>query len=61
MADGADTKTSQVNVDEFIEYFEPFLKEGKDLFNSSDNFLSESTSVTKKSPVVISQVVIPYL
>ena len=31
MADGADTKTSQVNVDEFCQYFEPFLKEGKDL------------------------------
>ncbi len=35
MADGADTKTSQVNVDEFIEYFEPFLKEGKDILHLS--------------------------
>ncbi len=33
MADGADTKTSQVNVDEFIEYFEPFLKDGKDILH----------------------------
>lgn len=33
MADGADTKTSQVNVDEFIEYFEPFLKEGRDILH----------------------------
>ncbi len=31
MVDGADTKTSQINAEEFIEYFEPFLKEGKDI------------------------------
>ncbi len=35
MENGADTKTSQVNVDEFIEYFEPFLKEGKDILHLS--------------------------
>jgi len=35
MADGADTKTSQVNVEEFLEYFEPFLKEGKDILHLS--------------------------
>ncbi|MDE6389351.1 MAG: DegV family protein [Lachnospiraceae bacterium] len=33
MANGADTKTSQINVDEFISYFEPFLKEGKDILH----------------------------
>ncbi len=33
MADGADTKTSQINMEEFIEYFEPFLKEGKDILH----------------------------
>lgn len=31
MTDGAETKTSQINVDEFESYFEPFLKEGKDI------------------------------
>lgn len=31
MADGAETRTSQINAEEFIEYFEPFLKEGKDI------------------------------
>lgn len=31
MLDGADTKTSQINAEEFTEYFEPFLKEGKDI------------------------------
>ena len=31
MADGADTKTSQVGVGEYEEFFEPFLKEGKDI------------------------------
>ncbi|MCI7323458.1 MAG: DegV family protein [Lachnospiraceae bacterium] len=33
MAEGADTKTSQVNVDEFCNYFEAFLKEGKDILH----------------------------
>ena len=33
MAAGADTKTSQINMDEFIAYFTPFLKEGKDILH----------------------------
>lgn len=33
MEEGADTKTSQVNVAEFEEYFEGFLKEGKDVLH----------------------------
>lgn len=33
MADGAETKTSQVNAEEFTEYFEPFLKEGYDILH----------------------------
>lgn len=33
MADGAMTKTSQVNADEFVEYFRPFLQEGKDVIH----------------------------
>lgn len=31
MVDGADTKTSQINAGEFMNYFEPFLAEGKDI------------------------------
>lgn len=33
MTDGAMTKTSQVNADEFIDYFRPFLQEGKDILH----------------------------
>ena len=33
MTDGAETKTSQINVAEFTEYFEPFLKAGKDILH----------------------------
>ena len=33
MANGADTKTSQINTDEFIAYFEPFLNEGRDILH----------------------------
>lgn len=35
MVDGAETKTSQVNVAEFTEYFEPFLKAGKNILHLS--------------------------
>ena len=33
MADGAETKTSQVNADEFIAYFTPFLEAGQDILH----------------------------
>jgi len=33
MTNGADTKTSQINEAEFEEYFEAFLKEGKDIIH----------------------------
>ena len=33
MAEGSETKTSQINETEFTEYFEEFLKEGKDILH----------------------------
>ncbi len=33
MRDGADTKTSQINTDEFLSYFRPFLEQGEDVFH----------------------------
>lgn len=33
IADGAEPTTSQVNVQQYIEFFEPFLKEGKDILH----------------------------
>ncbi len=33
MAAGATTRTSQINAEEFEEYFEPFLKAGKDILH----------------------------
>ena len=33
MANGADTRTSQINAEEFIQYFTPFLEEGKDILH----------------------------
>lgn len=35
MRQGAETKTSQINAAEYEEYFETFLKEGKDIFHLS--------------------------
>lgn len=33
MTEGAETKTSQVNAEEFVEYFRPFLDAGKDILH----------------------------
>jgi len=33
MVNGADTKTSQINANEYEDFFEPFLKEGKDILH----------------------------
>ena len=33
MVDGASTKTSQINADEFVEYFTPFLDQGLDILH----------------------------
>lgn len=49
MAEGAMTKTSQVNVDEYMEYFEPFLKDGKDILHLT---LSSGISGTYNSAVI---------
>lgn len=49
MVNGADTKTSQINVDEYINYFEPFLKEGKDILHLS---LSSGISGTINSAMI---------
>lgn len=35
MKNGADTKTSQINIDEYLEYFTPFLERGKDIIHVS--------------------------
>lgn len=35
MQNGADTKTSQINAEEYEEYFENFLREGKDILHIS--------------------------
>ncbi len=49
MEEGADTKTSQVNVEEYMEYFEPFLKEGKDVLHLT---LSSGISSSYNSAMV---------
>lgn len=49
MADGADSKTSQVNPDEYVKYFTPFLEAGKDILHVS---LSSGISGTVNSAVI---------
>ena len=33
MAEGADTKTSQINISEYLEYFDAFLSQGLDVLH----------------------------
>ncbi|MCR5557982.1 MAG: DegV family protein [Butyrivibrio sp.] len=49
MAAGSMTKTSQINVGEYLEYFESFLKEGKDILHLS---LSSGISGTLNSATI---------
>ena len=49
MTDGAMTRTSQVNAEEFIDYFTPFLEDGKDIFHVC---LSSGISGVMNSAVV---------
>lgn len=49
LRNGADTRTSQINADEFVSYFTPFLKEGKDVVHVS---LSSGISGVYNSAVI---------
>lgn len=49
MAQGADTKTSQINVEEYEYYFEGFLKQGKDILHLT---LSSGISGTINSALI---------
>lgn len=49
MAEGADTKTSQVSIGEYIEYFTPFLAAGKDVLHIT---FSSGLSGTYRSAVI---------
>ena len=48
MADGADTKTTQINISEYLDYFTPFLEQGKDILHLT---LSSGISGTYNSAV----------
>ncbi|MGN1095946.1 MAG: DegV family protein [Eubacteriales bacterium] len=53
MENGADTKTSQINMQEYFDYFEPFLKSGKDVLHLT---LSSGISGSYKSAVAAAKV-----
>ena len=56
MTEGADTKTSQVNVAEFIDYFTPFLKDGKDILHVSlSSGLSGSVNSARTAAEMLSE------
>lgn len=52
MIGGADTKTSQINADEFCDYFKEFLEQGKDILHVS---LSSGLSGVSNSAMIAKQ------
>ena len=48
MVDGADTRTTQINISEYLDYFTPFLEQGKDILHLT---LSSGISGTYNSAV----------
>lgn len=52
MVEGAETRTSQVNAEEYEEYFEAFLKEGKDILHVT---LSSGISGSVNSAMIAKQ------
>lgn len=52
MTEGADTKTSQINADEYEKYFEDFLKQGNDILHIT---LSSGISGTINSAQIAAQ------
>lgn len=53
MANGAETKTSQINASEFEAYFEPFLQQGKDILHVT---LSSGISGVLNSAMIAKEV-----
>ena len=50
LRDGAEPKTWQLNASEYVEYFTPFLEEGKDIFHLTiSNCCSSDKSTTVQS------------
>ena len=54
MAEGADTETSQVNIQEYLDYFDGFLRQGLDVVHVC---LSSGLSGTKNSAVGAAEIV----
>ncbi len=52
MAEGSDTRTSQVNVEEFVDFFTPYLEEGKDILHLT---LSSGISGVYNSAMIAKQ------
>ncbi len=46
MVDGAMTRTSQINISEYVDYFTPFLEQGKDILHLSLSSGISGTSVS---------------
>ena len=54
MSEGSDTKTSQVNISEYVAYFEPFLAEGKDILHLTlSSGISSSYSSASSAALIL--------
>lgn len=56
MAKGADTRTSQINISEYVDYFTPFLEQGKDVVHISlSSGISGSVNSARNAALIVNE------
>ena len=56
MDKGAETRTSQINISEYVDYFTPFLEQGKDVFHVSlSSGISGSVNSARNAALIVNE------
>ncbi len=56
MSKGADTRTSQINISEYVDYFTPFLEQGKDVVHISlSSGISGSVNSARNAALIVNE------
>ena len=56
MSKGADTRTSQINISEYVDYFTPFLEQGKDVVHVSlSSGISGSVNSARNAALIVNE------
>ena len=56
MSKGADTRTAQVSIGEYVDYFTPFLEQGKDIVHVSlSSGLSGTVNAARNAALIVKE------